>query len=395
VKTPVSIARVLIVISAVFLFKPCLKSQNAYDSLNVKIPKHYFKTVIIIDAYSKPKQNIKFDSLKPLTGILRSYAVKQQYFSFYTPIATIQKDKDSAHKGNTHILLTANFLSLQPQFEGIKAHSLIKLGFGTRLIFNSGKKGVWFVDVAPFITKDAGFDASATFRLGSTFVYSHNYSKNFNWRVGLTKSFMWGNRNYLPFIGLRLGALDKVHLSVQFPRSISFVAPINSHFCVSVFTRPQGGVFNFYNNDSLTTNYKEKTIQFARYEINNGLRLDVNIGSWFGAYASVGLSTRNGIAFYAETANKKQPRKPYRNVLYGSKLDGTGYFNVGMVFKFGKTRSYYNDKNIYDAIDLNNAVGNSDMGLNEGTSQIPKKETKNLKDSNLESIKDLVDYNDF
>ncbi|MGZ4089949.1 MAG: hypothetical protein ACXVNO_04460, partial [Bacteroidia bacterium] len=65
------------------------------------------------------------------------------------------------------------------------------------------------------------------FRLASTIVYSYNKSDRFNWRIGVTKSFMWGNRNYLPFIGLRFGRLDKTNLSIQFPRNISVNIPVN------------------------------------------------------------------------------------------------------------------------------------------------------------------------
>ena len=90
---------------------------------------------------------------------------------------------------------------LQPVFSGISQHSLIKAGMGVRFIFNSGKKGVWFIDASPFVTKDVTYESKGYFRLASTFVYSHNVSENFNWRVGATKSFLWGNKNYWPFIG--------------------------------------------------------------------------------------------------------------------------------------------------------------------------------------------------
>ena len=47
------------------------------------------------------------------------------------------------------------------------------------------------------------------------------------------------------------------------------------------------------------------------------------------------------------------------------------YLNTGLVFKFGKTRSYLNNQNIYDAIDLNNTVGAGDNAIDNGNTQIP------------------------
>jgi hypothetical protein len=213
----------LIFISIIFLFNTQIKAQAAWDSLKIKLPKHYFKTVIILDSYRKADQEFK-DTANRLASRLNMYAIKQFNASFYSPIFTKTSELNGITK-NTHVLLTGNFMLLQPVFSGISQHSLIKAGMGLRWIFNSGKKGVWFVDASPFVTKDVTYESKGYFRLASTFVYSHNVSENFNWRVGVTKSFLWGNKNYWPFIGLRFGKLDKVNFSIQFPRSINLNVP--------------------------------------------------------------------------------------------------------------------------------------------------------------------------
>ena len=41
------------------------------------------------------------------------------------------------------------------------------------------------------------------------------YSEKFSLRVGFTRSFLWGNRFHLPYIGLRIGKLDKINFSVN------------------------------------------------------------------------------------------------------------------------------------------------------------------------------------
>lgn len=377
--------KALVLLNAVFLFS-VIRSQNAFDSLKVALPKHYFQTVIVADVYRKPDRNIK-DTSDAIGRRLKSYGVKQFNFSFYTPLFTSESYNKSGGIKNSHWLLTGNYMLLQPVFTGLEQHNLVKLGVGLRYIFNSGKKGVWFADVSPFITKDVSYASKGYLRLASTFVYSHNVSESFNWRLGITKSFMWGNRFYLPFIGLRFGRLDKVNLSIQFPRSINFNVPVNSKLILSLYTAPQGGMYNFANSDSLYLYKSDKTFHFTRYEINSGFRMDVRTGANFNFYIAAGLSTRNNVTFYSERANRARPRAAYSSYFYSEKIGATLFFNAGIVLRFGKTRSYYNNKNIYDAIDLNNS-GN-------GNAQIPVPQKQRKADQNLKSIQDLMDYNDF
>jgi hypothetical protein len=377
-------------ICTLLLFLPGIKSQNAYDSLRLKLPRHYFNTVIVIDAYRKPDKPFK-DTLNALSRRLKSYGIKQLSISFHAPLYTKDKVAPDGTVQNTHILLTGDFMSLRPVFDGLSQHNLIKFGIGMRYIYNTGRQGVWFVDVSPFITKDISYPSSPYYRLASTIVYSYNLSDNFNWRLGITKSFLWGNRYYLPFIGLRFGRLDKVNLSIQFPRSASLNVPLNSRVIFSIYTRPQGGLFNFSNRDSLYFRKTDATFHFSRYEINTGLRFDVRLGSFFNFYISTGLSSRNNITFYSERANKNRRNLVYNSYFFTKNVAPTLFFNFGLVLKFGKTKSYYNNRNIYDAINLNNTIDPN----NNGDVQIPLTPKKKKADLNLKSIEDLVDYNDF
>ncbi|MEI6021743.1 MAG: hypothetical protein WCR21_11495, partial [Bacteroidota bacterium] len=79
----------------------------------------------------------------------------------------------------------------------------------------------------------------------------------------------------------------------------------------------------------------------------------------------------------------------YNTYFYTKKLPSTLYLNLGLLIKIGKTRSIYNNRNLYDAVDLNNTVG-----LPNQNTQIPIPAKKTGK-TNLESIQDLIDYNDF
>ncbi|MCC6371219.1 MAG: hypothetical protein IT236_09465 [Bacteroidia bacterium] len=385
----------LVLLSSVFLCKQA-KAQSSYDSLNVKLPKHYFNTIIEMDGYNKPSVSLDTTGRRELNqkidAHLKNYAVKQFNLSFCIPLITKEKKgsgADSAIIENSHLLLTGNFFSLKPVFEGLSQHTLTKRGIGLRYIYNTGKKGVWFFDAAPFVTRDITYRSRPYMRLSGTVVYSHNVSDNFNWRIGATKSFMWGNRLYLPFIGLRFGRLDKINFSFQFPRRVSLNIPFNPKIRMSLYSQPQGGMFNFSNHDTLYPKFAEATFHFTRYEINTGLRFDFKLSSHFNFFVSGGISSKNNITFYSDRANNRT-NVFYRTYFYSASPVPTYYVQYGLVIKLGKTRSYYNNRNIYDAIDLN-----SGTDINDNNSQIPVPSKKLPKSTNLQSIEDLIDFTEF
>jgi len=376
-------------ISYVFIFllsRPAM-AQKSFDSLAIQQPKHYFNTVLSLDAYRKPNRN--FTAAQPGRNTLGSFGLRQANFFFYTPLRTQTMYSPDSTLQNTHLLLTASVLSLRPVFRDLKTHSLLKAGIGIRFIYNSGKKGLWFFDVSPFMTQDLSFSSRITYRMASTIVYSHNPSPVFNWRIGITKSFQWGNRLYLPFFGLRFGALDKVHFSIQFPRFTSLNFPLEGNACLSLYSMAQGGLYNFANVDSLNPGSKEKTFQFSRYEINHGLRYERRANEKFSFYIAAGISNRNVLSFYSETVNSRRRGLNYTNYFFRTKAVPTLYLNLGLVFKFGQVKSSYKDKNLNDAADLMTLPGG--QPINTLQRLVPKTQSA----LNLDNVQDLVDYTDF
>jgi hypothetical protein len=361
-------------------------AQSKYDSIKPRLPKHYFNTLITFDHYQKPSRDLR--PVDAFNRRLKTYGIKQNFITFSTPLLTKNHEGwDSLRRGNSHLLLTGNILSLQPEFEGIRDHRLAKFGIGLRYIYNTGKKGLWFIDVSPFVTRDASFASNPYWRLASTIVYSHNASMSFNWRVGVTKSFLWGNRYYLPFLGIRIGRLDRVNLSIQIPRMLSLFIPLSPHVVLTLYSKAQGGMFNFANSDTLYYRGPKATLHFARYELNHGLRADIRIGKYFDLFFAAGITTGNNFSFYSERANQ-QSLGAYNVFLYSVNAPVSPFLNAGFTLKLGKTRSYYNDKNLYEAFDLNNVLDQN------GQMQIPLKAAK-AGDMNLEAVRDLIDYNDF
>lgn len=362
-------------------------AQASFDSLKIKQPKHYFNTVIAIDAYRKPKKDL--GSNKAIDKKLENYGVRQTMVTFHAPLYTKDRVLIDSTRQNAHLLLTGTLLSFRPSFAGIPDHNLIKFGIGLRYIYNTGKKGVWFIDVSPFMTKDASFDSKPYYRLASTFIYSHNPSSTFNWRLGITKSFLWGNRLYLPFVGFRFGALNKVNFTFQFPRYTSLNIPMGEHSYFSLYSMSQGGMYRFSNADTLYPKSNIAAFNFSRFDMNHGIRFDFRTWKHFSFYVALGFSTRNRLTFYSDNANKSRKAIAYNSYFYTTKAPASMYLNLGMVFRLGQVRSSFGVKNLNDATDLLNApsgnLGNSLQPMN------PKIQNK----INLQSVQDLVDYSDF
>jgi hypothetical protein len=375
-----------------------------------KEPKHFFANTIFFDYYFKPNSDLLKPGKKHIVDTgrigkqLGQYSVAQSCISFYAPLVTVNKyNRDSTVNSNFHLLLSGTAYYLQPIFTGISKHTLAKYGLGMRAIYNTGKRSIFFIESSPFLTQDitAGSSDQGTWRMSGTLLWSYSPTDNFNFRLGATKSFLYGNRMYLPYIGFRFGRLDRVNLSIQVPRNISLNIPIGNTFRLALYTKPQGGVFNFSNKDTVYNgNYykntnisNEKVIHFGRFELLTGFRMDVMPCRWFNFYLSTGFTTRNSILFYSNSYNKDS--KGSYSEFYTANPRNSVFVNFGMTFRIGRTKSYYNNRNMYEAIDLNNSIDPGDNNVNPGNGNIPIPKKKAIKSLKPSEIQDLIDDNDF
>jgi hypothetical protein len=384
-----------IIIGFVLLTTKLLAFNN--DSLKVvkaaKLPKHYFNKSIYLDYYSPGTR--KLDTVNTVSKKLGSYKIKQVAIGFNIPVFT--KDiynKDSTKISNIHFLITGGFSNINLNFNGITAHNLSKTAIGCRGIYNNGKKGIFFAEVTPFVTQDRGFRDTKTYRLAATILYNYAASDNFSLRFGITRSFLWGNRLHLPYVGIRIGKLDKINFSVQFPRSVSLNVPIGKYIRTSLYTKPQGGFYTFENSDSLQLGsiYEHQKLYFGRAEFLSGLRVDVLPSKYFNFYLSSGFTTNNFIAFYP-SANPKSKFSSYYDNYYHEKIKSSMFLNFGLVVRFGKTRSIYNNQQMYNAIDMNNGIDPNDNGTNPGNGNIPHPSNKKMKNT-ADDVLDLLETQD-
>jgi hypothetical protein len=337
----------------------------------VKVPKHYFKNTIYYDYYAPGER--KLDTTNKVSAALKSYKVSQMALGFNVPVVT--KDfynKDSTKVSNLHFLFTGSFNSVDLQFGGISRHRFNKTSIGFRGIYNNGGKSTFFVEASPFVVEDVGYDYTRTSRIAATALYNYSPNEHFCFRLGFTRSFLWGNMFNLPYIGFRFGRLDKTNFSIQFPRSITLNVPMGSRVRFSLYTKPQGGLYTFANTDSIKVGSiaDHQTLYFGRAEFLSGARFDIMPCQYFNFYVSAGFTTRNHIEFYPAKKEKSDPVYGYTKY-YGERINPSVYVNFGLVFRFGKSRSVYNNKLIYESMDLNNSIDGGDNNINPGNGDIP------------------------
>ncbi|MBI3518675.1 MAG: hypothetical protein HY062_04895 [Bacteroidetes bacterium] len=386
------IAKIVLLIGFV-LFGTKFLALN-HDSLKVTKPlkpaKHYFNTIIYSDLYGTGQRDLSGKTF--VSKKLKTYQVNQFVLGFNTPVFT--KDfykKDSTVISNFHLLLTGSYSVVTPKFSGIDTdHHLSKTSFGVRMIYNTGKKSIFYMEFSPFMTQDRGYAYTQRYRIASTVVYNYTLNRYFSFRAGYSRSFMFGNRLDLPYVGIRVGRLDGINLSIQFPRSVSFNVPIGKYVKTSLYTKPQGGMYSFANTDTIYYLNNDKSLNFGRYEFLGGARVDVFPSHFFNFYVSSGLTTQNNIVLFSETYNRGN--RGQLNSFYKERLKGSLFVNFGLVFKFGKTKSIYNNYNMYNAQDLN-SVDHSN-NVNTGNTQIPARE-KTIKHLQPNEVQDLIDTQDF
>jgi len=355
----------------------------------VRPPKHYFNNTIYTDLYSLGKK--KLDTINTVSKKLGTYQLNQFCLGFNVPVVT--KDfynSDSTKISNIHFLLAANYSVINLSFGGISNHKLSKTSVGFRGIYNNGKKSIFFVEISPFVTRDNGYRYTRTYRLASTVLYDCSVSPAFSFRLGFTRSFLWGNRLHLPYVGIRVGKLDKINFSVQFPRSITLNVPVGKYFRASLYTKPQGGLYTFANIDSLEVGnvHEDQKLYFGRSEFLSGLRLDILPSKYFNFYLSTGITTKNTIAFYP--AREKSKVTSYYSY-YSEKVKPGGFVNFGLVFRFGRTRSFYNSSQMYSAMDLNNSIDDNNIKPGNGNIPVPQKKMNKL---SVDEVSDLIETQD-
>jgi hypothetical protein len=227
-------------------------------------------------------------------------------------------------------------------------------------------------------------------RLGATLAANFLVNPGLSFRFGVTRSFLFGNKNFLPMIGMRIGKLDGlVYLNIQLPRTVSLHIQPTEKFAFSIYSRTQGGLYNFSNKDSIYLG-NDDVIQFGQTGIANGIRFDFRPGPNFNFFASGGFAVRNRIWFYSYTYNRANDLRPLAP-FYEAKPQGTIFVHVGLTWRFGKSKNAQGNYLMYEIYDMNNSSDPGDNNTMPGNGYIRRSaKAKEMHKVKLEDVGDLI-----
>ncbi len=363
------------------------------DSLATrKEVKRYIRPCVFMSTYRTPDRSL------PTEEIVTSYGFRQFSGGFYAPLFTrTWFRKDSISLASLHVLATGNLISVSPAFPGLASdYRINKSSLGGRVMYNTGKGFIWFADLSPFITNDNVRNHAPILRYSSSLLLNHTVSRNFSYRVGLAKTYLFGGGfetrtyrfgPYMPVLGMRIGALDGTYLNLQFPRELSLNFRLGSKCAGSVFMKPNGGIYNMSGKslEFLPQTDSLGPVRFGRYEFLNGMRFDYNAGSVFSCFASAGLSMARHLTFSSkETAGFFEP-------FYATRIRPAVFFSAGIALRFGKAKRVQNDYAMYDAFDLNAGFAGGDENVTPASSDIPNHPRMQLERSDKIDYKDVED----
>lgn len=358
--------------------------------------RNYIRPCLYLDNFSTG--NRKLDGNQSLINQrLGKYTFAQTNIGFYTPLwtHTAYGKKDSTDLNTFHLLLTFNALGDRPQFSGLeKQHRLYKSGLGLRGIYAFGSQCIVFGDVFGFATGDHyNKRVTESYRLGGSLIFNFMKNPKFSFRVGLTKNFLFGNRLYLPVIGIRYGKLDgKCYFTAQFPRFIALYLQPSPKVKISFYSRAYGGLYNFSNDDTLYSG-RDSVFQFGYTGLANGIRFDFRPNPNFNFFLSSGLAIRNNLWMYSYSFNSVSNPGPLRHFFYHGKPDPTIFLQFGFSWRFGKAKRSSGNYLMYDVFDLNNGMDGNNSG--PGNSDIPASyEKQEMKKVQYSDVVDLIDETD-
>jgi hypothetical protein len=367
-------------------------NANKDSTKVVKMPKHFIRPAFSWSLYATGER-AAIGNRPVLNSRLGDYRYLQSVWSFYAPLYTKATfSADSTSLNTFHLLATFNSVIDRPEFSGLsEQHRLYKTGVGLRAIAGLGKNLVLFADATPMIFGDASDRANTrVLRLGATLAANFLVNPGLSFRFGVTRSFLFGNKNFLPMIGMRIGKLDGlVYLNIQLPRTVSLHIQPTEKFAFSIYSRTQGGLYNFSNKDSIYLG-NDDVIQFGQTGIANGIRFDFRPGPNFNFFASGGFAVRNRIWFYSYTYNRANDLRPLAP-FYEAKPQGTIFVHVGLTWRFGKSKNAQGNYLMYEIYDMNNSSDPSDNNTMPGNEDIRRSaKAKEMHKVKLEDVGDLI-----
>ena len=389
----------LFILFFLYLSEAFSVNQIIISKDSLKDPKHYFQTKIYLNYYTTPRRNLRVLDVSSDKRILNrkvlyrqedAYQYSQSNVGVNAPFYTrIKKDENGLISSTTY-LITGSLLSAMPYLKSLNTNHIIYRGsMGVRAIYSSVGKNTWYFDLFGFAAEDNKSIKIPNPRFGATLILNRTVNEYFSYRIGITRTFLFGNWTHLPIFGIRVGRLDGLNLSAQLPRNISLNFPVSSKSAMSIYFKPFGGIYNFKNSDTLF-NRRASIIQFRRLDYLLGTNFSSTVNNHFSYFISGGIAA-GGFAF-AENKSAISSTLPF----FKARATPSLFFNAGICISLGRSKKSDNDIKMMDIKDLNNVNDAGDINSGTGENQSKKKTSvNNLSNIKYKDVEDLISESDF
>jgi hypothetical protein len=390
VHTEARFGKTITVLFCLYLFCVNAIAQQVSDSSNIvnvqaNVPikaKPYIKPCIYYNHYATPSSR-KDNALQ--------YAYAQDNLGFYLPVHTSSWFRDDqVSLASLSFLAGADLVSYRPKLSFVnEAFTINRISLSGKMFYSDGKKSILYVGINPFLANHRYGNIKSYRSLTAAIIYNRTVNRTFAYRLGITNSYTYGVFVPLPVLGMRIGALDKVHFNVQFPRNLSLDIPIGKKCMFSVFAKSMGGIYNVTLQDSLVA-ATGTDARLVRFEVLRGIQLNTCISDRFSFYIGVGMTSRRRVTFVYQSS------KGMENDLIRDKtmVPRTPFVNLGLSLRLGKSKQVYNNTQMYQLFELNTIgkSGDNDTGVYD--SDIPadpgKYDIQKINKLKYKDVEDLV-----
>lgn len=363
-----------------------VKEDSVSPAKSASEVEHYIKSALFLNAFTTPDRKVK-------GAPQLSYRFSEISMGFNTPLKTITRwHEEDKTFSSTHILLSGSFAlsSIDASFTP-EVKTLNRFGLGFKFIHNDGKKNSFFLAINPYSAGQATLGLRNASRLSTLFIYNRTVNEKFSFRLGVWKNYLSGSSRTLPIVGARFGRYEKVNFSIEFPRSLSLNVPVKTWFNLSLFSKVQGTVYHFKNEDPNFFN-RPNEISLGRRDVLSGFQGNFRFGPACSMYLSFGTST--GEVTRADKIDRNAILKRNRYEFSKQELMRTPFVMAGINFYFGKTKNSRGNIQMYDVIDMNNLYGIDDGNAGLIDRGLPSNKEMELKNLQYRDIADLIDEQD-
>ncbi len=366
--------------------KIVLKADSIKKAIQANEVKHYIKSALYLNTFTTPDRKVK--GTPQLT-----YRFSEVALGFNTPLKTISRwHEEDKTMSTTHILLSGNYAasSMDASFTP-NVKTLNRFGIGFKFIHNDGKKNSFFLAISPYSAGQRSLALRNASRLSTLFIYNRTVNEKFSFRLGAWRNYLSGSSRTLPIIGARFGRYEKINFSIEFPRSLSLNVPVKNWFNFSLFSKVQGTVYNFKNEDPNHFD-RPKEIILGRRDVLTGFQGNFRFGPNFSMFISTGTTT--GLITRADKIDRRVFFNRSRYEFSRQELLRAPFLMAGINIYFGKTKNVQGNTQMYDVIDMNNLYGMDDGNatlIDRGIGGNKELEMKNLQ---YKDIADLIDEQD-